>query len=106
MDATVASHLEAVLREAVTNVARHADATSARIAVSLRDDRVSLVLSDNGKGVPDDVVGGRGLTNLASRAEELGGTFEVRRGPDGGARLEWNVPTPDASEATRTGSAG
>ncbi len=82
-----------MLREAVTNVARHADATSARIAVSLSDDRVSLVLDDNGKGVPDEVMGGRGLTNLASRAAQLGGTFEIRPGPHGGSQLQWRVPT-------------
>ena len=43
--------------------------------------------------MPDDVVGGRGLNNLNSRAHDLGGTFAIARMPEGGTRLEWRVPT-------------
>ncbi len=93
MDNAVASHLEAVLREAITNVGRHAQANQARISISLDADEVSLVVTDDGAGVPDDVVGGRGLTNLVSRARELGGTFSIDRVPTGGSRLEWRVPS-------------
>jgi PAS domain S-box-containing protein len=99
MDERIATHLEAVVREAVTNVARHAEAGQLRVAISLDQEEVILVVTDNGKGVPDDVVGGRGLSNLASRAEELGGNFEIQRSPDGGSRLEWRVPATSRGEA-------
>ena len=92
MDETVASNLEAVLREAVTNVARHARASQARISISLTPEEVGLEITDDGRGVPDDVVGGRGLTNLARRAHDLGGTFAIARVPEGGSRLQWRVP--------------
>ncbi len=93
MDDAVASNLEAVLREAVTNVARHASASQARISVSLTAEGVGLEITDDGRGVPEDVVGGRGLNNLASRAHDLGGSFAIGRLPEGGTRLEWRVPT-------------
>ncbi len=99
MDERVATHLEAVLREAVTNVARHADAAHVRISISLGQGCVVLVVTDDGRGVPEEVVGGRGLRNLASRAEELGGTFVIERRAEGGSHLEWRVPTPTGADA-------
>jgi two-component system, NarL family, sensor histidine kinase DevS len=92
MDAPVVTHVEAVLREAVTNVARHADADHVRISISLDHDEVVLVVVDDGRGVPDGVVGGRGLVNLAGRAHDLGGSFTIGPDPDGGSRLEWRAP--------------
>ena len=105
MDQTVAAHLHAVVREAVSNVARHAEATRARVSISVDRDQVTLVVVDDGRGVPDHVVGGRGLGNLASRAQELGGTFELGRAPDGGSRLEWRVPAGAPRERTDTDAA-
>jgi signal transduction histidine kinase len=46
---------------------------------------------DDGTGLPDGVARS-GLRDLADRAEELGGTLEVRRRPGGGTRLAWRVP--------------
>ena len=101
MDETVASHLAAVLREAVTNVARHAKAEHLRITVAVTAGEVVLVVVDDGVGVPDDVVGGRGLTNLAGRASELGGSFEITRVATGGSRLEWRVPSTITSKSAQ-----
>ena len=55
-------------------------------------DRFCIEVSDDGVGVPE---GGRrsGLSNLASRAADLGGTLTIEPGPDGrGTRLVWTVP--------------
>jgi PAS domain S-box-containing protein len=93
MDETIAEHLVAVLREALANVTRHAHATKVRVVVATGDD-VVLTVTDDGVGVPDEVLGGRGLTNLAGRAEELGGTLRVQQTAEGGTRLEWRVPEP------------
>ena len=90
----VAEHLIAVLREGLSNAARHAEAT--RVDVSLDvDGAVELVVRDNGRGMPD---GGRrsGLANLERRAAELGGSCAVQTPPDGrGTELVWRVPLPE-----------
>ncbi|WP_147943915.1 GAF domain-containing protein [Microbispora hainanensis] len=89
--AEVAEHLLAVLREALSNVVRHARATRADVAVHAADGRLTLVVEDNGVGIPAE---GRrsGLRNLADRAERLGGALALASPDGGGARLEWSVP--------------
>ncbi|HXJ27945.1 MAG TPA: ATP-binding protein, partial [Streptosporangiaceae bacterium] len=91
----VLDHLLAVLREALSNVARHANATRADVAVSIADadsgcDLV-LTVQDNGSGIKP---GGRrsGLANLADRAVTLGGSMRAEPAADGGTALEWRVP--------------
>jgi signal transduction histidine kinase len=88
----VADSLLAVLREALTNAGKHANATSYLVAISVAED-VSLEVQDNGIGIelPQAVGTGLGLVNLRSRAERLGGTFEIESG-DFGTRLLWRVP--------------
>ena len=105
----VAAQLVPTLREALSNVARHAAAQSVQIVVSVAD-TVTLEVIDDGVGLPDDPTGagagaragaegGDVLTVTATawrisrhRAEELGGTFEIVSVPTGGARLRWCVP--------------
>ncbi len=70
-----ADHLVAVLSEALTNVARHARASRAQVAVETDGRELRLTVADDGVGLP-----GRrrsGLRNMAERAEQLGGSFEV-----------------------------
>jgi signal transduction histidine kinase len=82
--------LLAVLLEALSNVARHANARRASVSVDVGDDLV-LVVEDDGVGIPP---GGRrsGLRNMAQRARDLGGSFEARCREGGGSVLEWRVP--------------
>ena len=84
-------HLLSVLREAITNVARHAQAGSAAVEVQASVSELRLVVSDDGAGIPEDAVHS-GLRNARERAEDLGGSLEL--GPDGsrGTRLVWRVP--------------
>jgi signal transduction histidine kinase len=87
----VLQHAIAVLREAVTNVVRHAKASSVSVTVTATD-RLRLEVTDDGIRIPE---GGRrsGLSNLAGRASDLEGEFTVGPGPDGsGTRLVWDVP--------------
>jgi len=87
---TVAAHLVAVLRESLSNAARHARAT--RVRVGLRaDGDLALTVVDDGVGIAADAPRS-GLANLARRAAELGGSFEVRPGRAGGTALRWRVP--------------
>jgi signal transduction histidine kinase len=89
----------AALREALSNAARHADASQVDVTVDVNDAGVlSVQVTDNGIGMPAPADGERrsGLRNLAARAEKLGG--ELRFGPAQqdaarpGTALEWRVP--------------
>ena len=91
IDVHIADHLTPVLREALSNIAHHAQAGHVRVAVSVTDD-VTLTVSDDGIGVPAEVLGGRGLINMAERARALGGDFTIRPEPSGGSLLVWQVP--------------
>lgn len=97
-----AEHVVAVLREALSNVARHASASRAEVRLTVTDELV-LVVSDDGTGIPPGVPRS-GLRNLARRAEELGGTFVVEPvEPDAareGTRLVWRVPLPPDAAVT------
>ena len=86
----VRPHLLAVLREALTNVARHADASRVDVAVHVGDD-IMAVVEDDGVGIK---AGGRrsGLRNLRQRAESLGGSLQVSTREGGGTRIAWRVP--------------
>ncbi|MCV7191625.1 GAF domain-containing sensor histidine kinase [Mycolicibacterium brumae] len=92
VDASLADHAEAVVREAVANVVRHADATTVVVNVVV-DDNLRVTVIDNGHGIPACTTRS-GLANLASRADECGGVLSVGADPGGGTRLEWSVPLP------------
>jgi signal transduction histidine kinase len=92
----VAEQALAALREALSNAARHADASQVDVSVDVNPDGIlTAQVTDNGIGLPPE---GRrsGLRNLAARAEKLGG--ELRLGPADpaasapGTRLEWRAP--------------
>jgi signal transduction histidine kinase len=88
----VAEQLMATIREAVTNIERHANATEASIVLSTNDGHCQLVVSDNGRGMDGSTEGGLGLNNLRRRAEKLLGEFDVSSPPAGGTVLMWRVP--------------
>ncbi|MET8131852.1 GAF domain-containing protein [Streptomyces sp. NPDC006290] len=89
----IADHVVAVLIEALANVARHAHAGRADVALTTDGREVRLKVSDDGVGIPAD---GRrsGLRNMAERAEQLGGLLEVAGSSSGGALVDWHVPLP------------
>lgn len=90
VDTVLANHTEAVLREAVSNAVRHANATSLAINVSVEDDvRVEVV--DDGVGISGDITES-GLRNLRQRADDAGGEFTVENMPTGGTLLRWSAP--------------
>jgi PAS domain S-box-containing protein len=89
---TVADNVVPVLREALSNIAKHAHARNVRVAVNVTDDGLALTVADDGVGVPSEVIGGHGLTNMAERARSLGGDCSINAQPEGGSLLVWRVP--------------
>ncbi|WP_116206620.1 GAF domain-containing sensor histidine kinase [Amycolatopsis circi] len=89
--AQLAEHVEAVVREAVSNAVRHADASALSVSVAVRDEAVRISVTDDGKGLPEDV-SPSGLGNLRERAESAGGEFTLGARPGGGLRLDWSAP--------------
>jgi signal transduction histidine kinase len=83
-------HVLAVLREALSNVVRHAKATQVDVEIAVDRDLV-LSVRDNGVGIRDGMRNS-GLANLEARAKELDGTFTVGSAADGGTVLRWQVP--------------
>jgi len=90
VDATLADHAEAVVREAVSNAVRHAGARTLSVNVRVEDE-LSLEVIDDGCGMPADVTAS-GLTNLRVRAEEIGGQLVITAAPGGGTILRWSAP--------------
>jgi signal transduction histidine kinase len=89
--AALGAQLLAVLREAVSNVARHALADGAEVDVVVAGDRLELRVADDGVGLPPEV-SESGLRNARRRADDLGGTLEVSRVGERGTVLVWRVP--------------
>jgi signal transduction histidine kinase len=88
----IVPELLAVLREALSNVARHAHATSARVSVRATGAEVVLLVEDDGIGLDPDRARG-GIVNMGERAHDLGGAFEIGTRPDGtGTVVTWRVP--------------
>ena len=85
-----------VLQEALTNVARHAGASSVAVALDLEGGAVRLVVADDGRGIDRAAVGRRtlGLLGMRERAGALGGALDVRATPGGGTTVECTFPAP------------
>lgn len=90
VDAELAEDAEAVVREAVSNVVRHANASTVSLTVSVGDD-LTIAVSDDGIGIPG-VVARSGLHNLHERATAADGSLRVEKPAAGGTQLVWSVP--------------
>src|SRR5262249_34074709 len=92
--AGLGDELLAVLREALSNVSRHAAAHHVLVGLTLAGPDLCLTVTDDGVGLGSGRgTGGRGLANMQSRAEDLGGTLNLEAGPGGrGVRVRWTVP--------------
>ena len=88
----IADQLVATTTEGLSNVVRHANATAAEIRIERIGDAVSLRISDNGVGLPNEPKRSGGLSNMMWRAAELGGTCTVSPNDPAGTCLIWNVP--------------
>lgn len=93
----LAGDIIAVLREALMNIAKHAGAQSAQVNISIHGagptGELEMVILDDGAGVDPSVSRSSGLSNMAGRARNHGGSFGVSAGPRGrGTSLVWRAP--------------
>ncbi len=89
--AEITEHLLATLREALSNAARHAQASRVDVVVGVQGKTFTVRVVDDGVGMAEDAARS-GLRNLARRAEELGGRLLLTSSPGRGTTLLWQVP--------------
>jgi signal transduction histidine kinase len=91
-------HLYLIFKEAVNNIARHADCASVALCIRVVDDSLTAEISDDGRGftvqhqTPTNGRGGHGLENMRQRVSQLGGRLSVESEPGRGTRLRLSVP--------------
>ena len=91
-------HLLAIANEALSNVARHAQATAVEVSARATAEGLCLAITDNGRGLPADNVPGYGLRNIRDRARLLGGRMTLSSRPGQGATIKVEVPWSEEDE--------
>lgn len=81
-----------VVQESITNVVRHAGATRARVEGRVRDGRLRIRVTDNGRGAPRDAPTGFGIAGMTERIRLLGGSLTTSSSADGGFTVEATIP--------------
>ena len=88
----VAMHAFRIAQEAVVNAARHAKATRIDVRAGVRDQKLSVLVEDDGVGIDEAGAPGMGLRTMRSRAELAGATLAVERLSEGGTRVRCEFP--------------
>ncbi len=88
-------HILAILKEALSNVMRHAHARSVRISARCVDSHLVLVIQDDGHGLGRKSTDGYGLRNMRDRARLLGGSLDVESKKGGGTQVTLEIPWKD-----------
>ena len=92
--AEIESTIYRVVQEALTNVAKHAEAARVKVRVSDRGGDVEVLVSDDGKGFDLDAgTAGFGVLGMRERLALVGGTLDMESAPGGGAELRASIPT-------------
>ena len=96
VDEQVRGHLLLCLREALSNVARHASASAVDVQVAVASGHLTLHVTDDGVGYhPPSGQRSSGIDNMLVRAEALGGSFSIADRHEGGTVVTWDVPLAD-----------
>ncbi len=94
-DIEFAVQLLQLTREALSNVARHAEAHAVSVELAVHDGMLRLTITDDGRGFDPTASRGpahHGLNNMRARAESLGGTLTMDSRPAAGTRVIFQVP--------------
>lgn len=86
-----AQHCVQALREILSNVVRHSQATAVDIQIDTIDTLIEIIVHDDGIGFLPNVGSGRGVRNLSSRARELGGNCTIKSKIGGGTTVRWTA---------------
>jgi len=92
LDVALVADLVAVVREALSNVARHAGARSAEIDVLAGAGKLTVTVADDGVGISGGTIRSSGLANLRERAQRHGGACALGAREPKGTVLTWSVP--------------
>jgi signal transduction histidine kinase len=93
LDPTLASQLLGIVREAITNSAKHADATMVRLRLIAREQELTVMVADNGNGFdPSTAPHGFGLESMQRRAAVIGATLAIDSRPLDGTRVTIQLP--------------
>jgi signal transduction histidine kinase len=95
-----------VVQEALTNCAKHSEATRITVAVRGSADTLEVTVADNGVGIDKESSHrGLGLTGIKERVKEMDGRFSIDRAPGGGTTLQAILPVPASKERKETAAA-
>jgi signal transduction histidine kinase len=97
LTAAVSVEILSVLTEALSNVAKHAQASGVDITIRVDDRGIDLEIADDGLGI-SRLDRSSGLANMRARAEQLGGTFTWRNNQPSGTIVEWHAPAEDRQD--------
>ena len=84
--------LTRILREAINNVIKHSGAKKCRVKCTIVDDRLHIVVKDDGRGIEHDMNRGQGMAGMKRRAKRLNGQCLVETGPGRGVVISLTVP--------------
>jgi signal transduction histidine kinase len=90
-----ARHVVQALREILSNIVRHSQATGVQVQVDTTQNLIEVIVRDNGIGFTPNVGSGRGLRNLSSRARELGGDCTIKSEIGSGTMVRWTANRMD-----------
>jgi signal transduction histidine kinase len=91
------AQLASVVQEALSNIARHAAASTAEVMLVVDDRDLELRITDDGVGVPDPLPRSSGITNIQNRARALGGTAAWMSAQPRGTVMVWRVPRDEVA---------
>ena len=92
-DFAVRKNVLLITKEAINNALKYSYATKIRVSLRLENNKILVLIADNGKGFDSDAIYGNGIGNMKNRAKELNATFELLSNKDLGTsiKLEFNV---------------
>ena len=99
LDSNLATAVFRIVQEALTNVARHAQASEVSVSIDETDDGIEIAIADNGRGMAPSNKKTFGLLGMRERITILGGTFDIESQPDRGTRVSCWLPLARENQA-------